>query len=110
MIKRRISALCVKDEKINHRTVNNDMKWEQKYKIKEESLQIKFLLEKQRKREAQNLEDLKNRNLKSRVSNYYRAKTFRKEQLENKRQSTNMERTKSRQNERIIIKHREEDI
>jgi hypothetical protein len=44
MIKRRISALCVKDEKVTHRTMNNEMRWEQKFKIKEESNQIKALL------------------------------------------------------------------
>jgi hypothetical protein len=78
MIKRRISALCVRDEKINHKAVNNDMKWEQKHKIKEESLQIKTLLEKQRKKDALKLEALKSRNLESRVDNYYRSKNFRK--------------------------------
>lgn len=90
MVKRRISALCIKDEKTNHRTVNNDLKWEQRYKIKEEFIQIKALLEKQRKNDAQRLEALKSRNLQSRVENYYRSKTFRKEQIESKRQSTNL--------------------
>jgi hypothetical protein len=86
MIKRRISALCIKDDKIGHRTVNNDLKCEEKFQVKQESLQIKVLLEKQRKKDAQNLQDLKNRNLKSRMENYYRAKVFKKDQLENKRQ------------------------
>lgn len=34
MIKRRISALCIKDDKINHKTINNDLKWDQRYKVK----------------------------------------------------------------------------
>jgi hypothetical protein len=90
MIKRRISALCIKDDKISHSTVNNDLKWQQKVQVKKESLQIKVLLEKQRKKDAQNLQELKNRNLKSRIENYYRAKVLKKDQLENKRQSTNL--------------------
>lgn len=110
MIKRRISALCIKDDKVSHRTVNNDLKWQQKVQVKEESLQIKALLENQRKKDAQNLLELKNRNLKSRMDNYYRAKVFKKDQIENKRQSTNIERTRSRQYDRIIITNREKSI
>lgn len=44
------------------------------------------------------------------MENYYRAKVIKKDQLENKRQSTNLERTRSRQNDRIIITNRQKSI
>jgi len=46
MLKKRISALVVKEDKISHKTINNDMQMQRKVSVKVDSFKIKLLLEK----------------------------------------------------------------
>ena len=53
---------------------------------------------------------MKNRNLQTRVDNYYRAKNLKKQQYISKRESSEFIRSRSKQNQQIINLQKNEDI
>jgi hypothetical protein len=74
MVKRRISALCVREQKYANKAANADWQMERKEAVQKESMRIQKLLDEQRKREANKLDILKYRNLQSRADNYFKGK------------------------------------
>ena len=50
LVKKRISALCVREQRYNNRTVNTDTEIERRDAVQRESLRIQQLLDKQRQK------------------------------------------------------------
>lgn len=110
LIKRRISALCVREEKLSHKAANNFTQLQQSLSVREESQQIRLLLEKQRAREAAQIKELRSGNLQTRMEQYYMSKQRKSQQQVQKSQNSQLVRSKSREIGTAIQRERQQRL
>lgn len=110
VVKKRISALCVREQRYAHKTINADLELEKKQAVQKESLRIQDLLKKQKNREARHLKVLKGQNMKTRIDTYFRTKLFQEKREQEAKEKSEFVRSRSRENHSTISQNKAENL